>query len=653
MTAPVIPTLPTAPSRNDAPDTFVARADAHVAALTPWTTAANSFATYFDTTYIASVDAIRDDATSQAATATTQSGIATTQAGIATTQASIATTKAGEAATSAASAINSPGTQATSTSSITLGTGSKAFTLAQTGKNFVVGQWVNITDTTAPTSNWMTGAITAFNSGTGATTVNVVAVNGAGTLSNWTITQGSTNLQNAYQGRSNRTSNVELTSGDVGKIIDITVGGFTQTIASASTLSDKWWCYLSNNSYSLCTLNPTGSELINGTTYTDVPHGTTYLLTCDGTKFYAELVASKEYRKTKVANILTTTAYVNSYNGKTLIPLDDNRVAWFGTKAGSPYKLFCIVATIDNPDSITYVETVSSVNVNSTPTLRAVILDTDKILVSWAYNGGTDSVVVSITGTTATFGSVVSSVDSGVAPGSNIELVSSNTNTALIYISATTPVYRKISVSGTVPSYSATTNAPASPPSTFVKIGTDLVLVGVNNSDLRTISTSGATPSQISSGAGIGKLIHIGLSPTQLVGFSASTSGEMTTITLWQNTISGASINATYSRTFEGPKIGAVPCFLYIDVNMKKLTILFTSNAIADRSSAGYLLTIDYDPSGTTGVSENYELFSNLVWSNIDLQLSETCPPAMLRSGRVVRIARNGSNYPFLSVLEY
>ena len=79
------------------------------------------------------------------------------------------------------------------------------------------------------------------------------------------------------------------------------------------------------------------------------------------------------------------------------------------------------------------------------------------------------------------------------------------------------------------------------------------MLVGVNNSNLTTISNSGATPSPNLIGAGIGKLIHIGLSPvTQLVGFSASTSGEMTTITLWQNTISGASINATYSRTLKG-----------------------------------------------------------------------------------------------------
>ena len=189
MTAPVIPTLPTAPSRNDAPDTFVARADAHVAALTPWTTAANNFATYFDTTYIASVDAIRDDATSQANTATTQAGIATTQAGIATTQAGIATTKAGEAAASAASAVNSPGTQATSTTSMAIGTGSKSFTLAQTGKNFVVGQWVSITSTANPSSDWMTGAITSFNSGTGDITVDVSFSSGSGTIALWTITQ--------------------------------------------------------------------------------------------------------------------------------------------------------------------------------------------------------------------------------------------------------------------------------------------------------------------------------------------------------------------------------------------------------------------------------------------------------------------------------
>ncbi len=199
MTAPVIPTLPTAPSRNDAPDTFVARADAHVAALTTWTTAANSLGTYMDALALA--------ADVDVATATTQAGNALTQAGNAATSAILAQDWANktsgtvdgseysakkyaqDSAASAVSAISSPGTQATSLTSMTPGTGSKTFTLAQTGKSFVVGQWVSITDAANPATNWMTGAITAFNSGSGVTTVNVLYFGGTGPLTNWVIVQ--------------------------------------------------------------------------------------------------------------------------------------------------------------------------------------------------------------------------------------------------------------------------------------------------------------------------------------------------------------------------------------------------------------------------------------------------------------------------------
>ncbi len=97
--------------------------------------------------------------------------------------------KAAAAAASAASALNAPGTNATSTSSLTIGSGAISLTLAQTGKAFSVGQTVNLARTSAPATTAMWGVITAFNSGTGAMTVQVGAGQflGSGTFTDWTI----------------------------------------------------------------------------------------------------------------------------------------------------------------------------------------------------------------------------------------------------------------------------------------------------------------------------------------------------------------------------------------------------------------------------------------------------------------------------------
>lgn len=92
---------------------------------------------------------------------------------------------AADAAASAAAAINAPGTNATSTTSLAIGAGSKSLTV-QTGKAFVVGQWVTITSTASP-ANWMHGQITAYTSGTGALVVNVGMTGGSGTIAAWTV----------------------------------------------------------------------------------------------------------------------------------------------------------------------------------------------------------------------------------------------------------------------------------------------------------------------------------------------------------------------------------------------------------------------------------------------------------------------------------
>lgn len=118
-------------------------------------------------------------------TAAAQATAANVSATAASNSASAASASATAAATSAASAANAPGTNATSTTSSSIGTGSKSFTI-QTGKAYVVGQFVLAARTSAP-SNWMFGQITAHDSGTGALTVDVTRTAGSGTFTDWTL----------------------------------------------------------------------------------------------------------------------------------------------------------------------------------------------------------------------------------------------------------------------------------------------------------------------------------------------------------------------------------------------------------------------------------------------------------------------------------
>lgn len=165
-----ITALPTAPSRAD-PANFRTRADAFMAALPTFATETNTVAGEVNT---------------NATTATTQAGIATTQAGNAATSASNALLSENAAAASALTALNAPGTSATSTSSLTIGTGAKSLTI-QTGKSIVVGMTLVIARTSAPTTTRMSGVVTSYDSGTGALGVTVDSVTGSGTHTDWTI----------------------------------------------------------------------------------------------------------------------------------------------------------------------------------------------------------------------------------------------------------------------------------------------------------------------------------------------------------------------------------------------------------------------------------------------------------------------------------
>lgn len=107
-----------------------------------------------------------------------------TEVANASTSASDAATSAGEAEQSATDASNyAAALRATSTSSLSIGTGSKTFA-TQTGKQFAAGGWI-IAVSQANANNWMTGTVTSY--GAGSLVIDVVATGGSGTVNDWAI----------------------------------------------------------------------------------------------------------------------------------------------------------------------------------------------------------------------------------------------------------------------------------------------------------------------------------------------------------------------------------------------------------------------------------------------------------------------------------
>jgi len=194
--------LPDPPSRAN-PSDFANKADLFLGALPTFAVEANTLATDVNLKQTqAAASAVAADASADAAALSETNAAASAVA---------ADASADAAALSATSAINAPGTTATSTTSLTIGTGSKTFTI-QTGKAYSVGQTVVVANTVTPT-NQMTGVITDHNSGTGSITVDVQAVSGAGTFASWSVGMSTISGVITVNGQAGHVSNLATLSG--------------------------------------------------------------------------------------------------------------------------------------------------------------------------------------------------------------------------------------------------------------------------------------------------------------------------------------------------------------------------------------------------------------------------------------------------------
>jgi hypothetical protein len=172
-----------------------------------------------------------------------------------------------------------------SSSSITVATGSVSIT-ASAGKQWQVGQHLYVARIAAPTT-WLAARVVSYNPGTGALSLDVVAVNGSGTYTDWQISiggaQGPSGTINSLA-ESTKSAGYTLASGDKGKVLRLD-GTFTLAFTSAATLGAGWWCWLHNVGSGPVTLDPNSTQQIDGlTSYLSYP-GEMRLVWCTGSAF--------------------------------------------------------------------------------------------------------------------------------------------------------------------------------------------------------------------------------------------------------------------------------------------------------------------------------------------------------------------------------
>ncbi len=135
-------------------------------------------------THVTEMGALQTDVAAKQATASTAATTATTQATASAVSAAAALVSQTAAAASAASAAAVAGAfVGTSTTSLTIGSGSKSFT-TQTGESYTAGIFMTAVSQ-ANSANYMFGQVTSYSGTT--LVLNITQTGGSGTLNDWNL----------------------------------------------------------------------------------------------------------------------------------------------------------------------------------------------------------------------------------------------------------------------------------------------------------------------------------------------------------------------------------------------------------------------------------------------------------------------------------
>jgi len=118
----------------------------------------------------------------------------------------------------------------------------------------------------------------------------VMTTDGSGTVSFTTVSGGGGGGASTEIPILAKTASYTVVAGDAGKIVSFSGGAYTATLTAAATLGSGFFCYIENNAATgqqthTVTIDPNGSETIDGRTTFIVRQGERVQLVCDGSNF--------------------------------------------------------------------------------------------------------------------------------------------------------------------------------------------------------------------------------------------------------------------------------------------------------------------------------------------------------------------------------
>jgi len=159
-------------------------------------------------------------------------------------------------------------------------TGATTFTLADNGGNTIAtiaaGQawYVYITDNSSANGTWA-----SIQFGTGTSSADAAALAGYGILAS-----GSTLNQSSSVSAKN--ADYTVLAGDRAATLVNTGGSITFNMTAAATLGSNWFCHVKNRGSGTLTIEPDGSELIDGDSNLALNSNESCIVICDGSGFY-------------------------------------------------------------------------------------------------------------------------------------------------------------------------------------------------------------------------------------------------------------------------------------------------------------------------------------------------------------------------------